>query len=201
MTVLPLPAGVRRFVLDGIPAEPWRNGAGWTRSVAVHERGGEVDLRVSAADITHAGPFSRFDGMDRTAVLIQGQRLQLEDGGQRLVFEAPGHMQRFSGERQLHAVAPDQPARLWNVMARRGQAQAQVEVHRAGTLVLAAGGTSVLFVFHGQYLLCTGGDALLQLEAGEGLYVENTPRALELHPAYPSSSLVHTRFQIRSQNA
>ncbi|WP_157265750.1 HutD/Ves family protein [Azohydromonas aeria] len=201
MTLLPLPAGVRRFALDRLPAEPWRNGAGWTRTVAVHERGGDVDWRVSAADITHAGPFSRFDGMDRTAVLIQGPRLQLEGSGQRLVFEAPGHLQRFSGEQELHAVAPEQPARLWNVMARRGQAEARVEVHRAGTLVLAAGDTSVLLVFHGQYQLCAGGDALLQLEAGEGLYVENTRRALELHPAYPSSSLVHTRFRIGSPHA
>lgn len=201
MTVLPLPAGVRRFALDGLPAEPWRNGAGWTRTVALQERGGEVDWRVSAADITHAGPFSRFDGMDRTAVLIQGQHLQLEGGGQRLVFEAPGQLQRFSGEQELHAVAPEQPARLWNVMARRGRAQAQVEVHRTGTLVLSAGNTSVLLVFHGQYQLCAGGDVLLQLEAGEGLYVENAPRALELLPAYPSSGLVHTRFRIGSQHA
>lgn len=97
-------------------------------------------LGVSAAEITHAGPFSRFDGMDHTAVLIQGQRLQLERGGQRLVFEAPGHSQRFSGEQQLHAVVPaDQSVRLWNVMTRRGHATAQVEVHRAGMLVLAAG--------------------------------------------------------------
>jgi environmental stress-induced protein Ves len=201
MNVLPLPCGVRRFALDRIPAEPWRNGAGWTRTVVAHARGDQVDLRISAADVTDAGPFSRFDCMDRTAVLIQGKRLQLEGDGQSLVFEELGHLQRFSGEQELHAVAPDQAARLWNVMARRGYAHAQVNVHRAGTLVLAAGTTSVVFVFRGQYQLCDGSGVLLQLEAGEGLYVENTPWELVLQPAYPSSSLVHTQFRIEAHEA
>lgn len=199
MNVLPLPAGMRRFALDLLPAEPWRNGAGWTRAVAMELRGAETAWRISAADITDAGPFSRFDGMDRTAVLIQGQGLELEGDGERLVFEEPGHLQRFSGEQELHAVAPQGPARLWNVMARRGCAQARVDVHGAGALGLAPGTTSVLFVFQGQYQLCDGSDVLLQLDAGEGLHVEHMPTALTLLPAYPRSSLIHTQIQVEAR--
>ena len=80
MHVTALPAGLRRFTLADLPRERWRNGAGWTRTVASAAHvadGGQPDWRVSLAEISQGAPFSLFPGMDRTAVLVRGGPVRL----------------------------------------------------------------------------------------------------------------------------
>ena len=64
---------------------PWKNGAGRTTEIAAHPAGAALDAfawRVSIADVERDGPFSRFPGIDRTIVLLDGagMRLACPDG-------------------------------------------------------------------------------------------------------------------------
>lgn len=189
-----LPRGVRHFVLDELPAEPWRNRGGVTRTIAAAAQDDEVIWRVSAADITQAGAFSRFEGMNRTAVLIRGQRLELAGGRRHIAFEGLGHTAHFDGDELLHASVPEQAARLWNVMTRRGRAMATVEEHHDGAIDIEPRRVTFVFVLRGRYLLQSGGRELLHIDAGEGLDLSGSDTALTLRAVQGGSSLVRTEI-------
>lgn len=194
MSALALPSEVQRFVLDEIPAEPWRNGGGVTRTIASATQGGQVIWRVSAADITRAGPFSRFPGMNRTAVLIQGERLELTGGSRTLLFPGLGHTVHFDGDESLYSSQPASPVRLWNVMTRRGQAMTSVAEYRDSPLSLKPGGTAFVLVIKGQYLVQDDGGETRTLTAGQGLDLRLAGAAVTLKPACAGSSLIHTEI-------
>jgi len=65
--------------------QPWKNGAGLTREIAVgpvDANFADFDWRISVAEIARDAPFSAFPGIDRCIVLLQGRGMQLrsEDG-------------------------------------------------------------------------------------------------------------------------
>ncbi|HXZ10527.1 MAG TPA: HutD family protein, partial [Paraburkholderia sp.] len=65
----------------GLVASPWKNGGGVTREVAAYPQGAGLDTfvwRVSVADVSQPGPFSRFAGIDRTLVLLSGAGMLLD---------------------------------------------------------------------------------------------------------------------------
>jgi len=54
---------------------PWKNGGGTTRDIASSPPGASLDdfvWRLSLAQVDRDGPFSRFDNVDRTLVLLSG---------------------------------------------------------------------------------------------------------------------------------
>ena len=60
---------VRRWA-DAVE-RPWRNGGGVTRELASSPEGvDDFDWRVSIAEVTASGDFSRFPGVDRTIVRL-----------------------------------------------------------------------------------------------------------------------------------
>jgi environmental stress-induced protein Ves len=215
-----LPAGLRRLGWDDLPRERWRNGMGWTRAVALDAGGdaaGEaVRWRVSLAEISQAAPFSRFEGMDRTAVLVHGGPLRLCGPDREWALNTPGDLARFAGEAPLDNTAPLSEARIWNVMTRRGQARAEVQVHDAAQgalpLVVARGARdagdagdagdqgahTLVWVLAGRCALRdAAGRTLCTLEAAEGLHQSpsgGAVAALSLHPLSPETRLVCTRL-------
>lgn len=162
------------FAIDALRREPWRNGAGWTRTVCAQtvdaRPDGEVLWRISVADITGAGAFSQFDGMDRTAVMLQGGRLQLTNTDVQLDFDGPGSQVQFPGEWALQCSAPQGATQLLNTMVRRGQATAQVQVVGNTALELKAGATHVLVVLRGSYVLRSASGARHTLQARHGVH-------------------------------
>ncbi|WP_285247873.1 HutD family protein [Pseudarthrobacter sp. efr-133-R2A-89] len=67
---------------SGLKAEPWRNGGGVTREIARQDSSdGGWDWRVSIADVTKAGDFSAFPGMERVLTVIEGELLLLTVDG------------------------------------------------------------------------------------------------------------------------
>ncbi len=67
------------------PILPWKNGGGITREILkVPPDGAEFEWRLSLATIDAPGPFSSFEGYERTLVLVDG-------GGVRLDFGPQGH--------------------------------------------------------------------------------------------------------------
>lgn len=62
----------RTIHLADVPATRWRNGGGMTRELAICPTQGEWSWRMSVAEVSASGPFSRFDGVTRWFAVLQG---------------------------------------------------------------------------------------------------------------------------------
>ncbi|MET3904456.1 HutD family protein [Paenarthrobacter sp. 4246] len=107
-----------------IHPEPWRNGGGVTRELASHPKAasaqdGAWDWRVSIADVSKAGDFSVFPGMERVITIIEGELLLLTVDGSEHPLEKYRPF-RFSGEAASGATLPTGNIRDLNVIARAG---------------------------------------------------------------------------------
>lgn len=113
---------LRRF--EDQQVVPWRNGGGVTREIAVRA-GADTPFdmlwRVSAATVAAPGPFSRFEGIDRTLVVIAGNGLVLATGADRVTLTTDSAPYAFDGETDIDAYNVDGPTVDLNVMTRRGQ--------------------------------------------------------------------------------
>ena len=206
MHVTALPAGLRRFTLADLPRERWRNGAGWTRTVASATHAAEAglpDWRVSLAEINQGAPFSQFPGMDRTAVLVRGGPVCLRGGAgehdalRHWPLSAPGDAARFAGEWPMDNTPPEREALIWNVMSRRGQVHAEVTVGpSAGEgIALCDTGHTLVWVLQGRFTVLTAeGHERLTLDADEGLHSHGRHGALRLVPDTAHARLVHTQL-------
>ncbi|ANW49683.1 histidine utilization protein HutD [Burkholderia pseudomallei] len=152
---------------DALVASPWKNGGGVTREIAAHplrERAGHGALdafawRVSVADVTDAGPFSRFPGIDRTLVLLAGAGMTLVDtGGARHALRAPLDRVAFAGEAAIAAELHDGPTRDFNLMTRRDAARGSVDVWRSGASHALRADAVLLFCASGAPVVDLGVD-------------------------------------------
>ncbi|HKS54305.1 MAG TPA: HutD family protein [Steroidobacteraceae bacterium] len=131
------------------PSRPWKNGGGTTRDIIVSPPGAsldEFDWRLSLAQVDRDGPFSRFDGVDRTLVLLSGEMLLQEPD--RCIGLIRGEPVEFPGERTIEAALNGGSTLDFNVMTRRGRMQHTVrrEEFTAHTnLASSKGSTLALF--------------------------------------------------------
>lgn len=175
---------MQRLQLHTLPRERWANGLGWTRPVAhgtdVH---GELLWRVSLAEIAEAAPFSRFEGLDRTAVLVRGGPVVLQGPDQRWCLSQLGDEARFAGEWALSNAQPEREALLWNVMVRRGVAHAQVCCVADQDWTAPSEGISLVWVLGGCYALACAPEGWPDtLRAGDGLWVPPGEAGVVLRP-------------------
>jgi environmental stress-induced protein Ves len=110
---------------------PWKNGGGFTREIALHPLGATMDdfqWRVSTAEVAADGPFSRFEGVDRTLVILAGAGFDLAIGNAPPVRLTPGSEPlAFAADTPTAATLLTGPVTDLNVMVRRGLWSAQVE--------------------------------------------------------------------------
>jgi environmental stress-induced protein Ves len=105
------------------PSRPWKNGGGTTRNILVSPARASLDdfdWRLSLAQVDRDGPFSRFDNVDRTLVLLSGT-MTLHEPGRRIEL-VPGEPVQFPGERAVAATVSGGSTLDFNVMTRRGRA-------------------------------------------------------------------------------
>jgi environmental stress-induced protein Ves len=105
-------------------SEPWRNGGGVTRELASHPKAasaqdGAWDWRVSIADVTKAGDFSAFPGMERVLTVVDGELLLLTVDGAEHPLEKYRPF-RFSGDAAANGALPTGDIRDLNVITRAG---------------------------------------------------------------------------------
>jgi len=149
------------------PTRPWKNGGGTTRDIVVSPPGASLDdfdWRLSLAQVDRDGPFSRFDNVDRTLVLLSGAMTLHEQeshvprdfSGQRsLRLRSPlvihlvrGEPVTFEGERAIEATLAGGSTLDLNVMTRRDRARHTVRRENFGERADVAstrGSTIVLF--------------------------------------------------------
>jgi environmental stress-induced protein Ves len=102
---------------------PWKNGGGVTREIAVYVDGTEyADFlwRVSIATVDRDGPFSRFEGIDRTIAVLQGAGMILKSDDDEARLTPESQPFAFRGETPIDASVIDGETTDLNAMTRRG---------------------------------------------------------------------------------
>ena len=120
--------------LSDCPLQPWKNGLGRTRQIAVHPAGAGADdfvWRVSIAEVDSAAPFSRFPGIDRQIALLDGNGFTMTFDDNRVhSLTTPFTPFAFAGEAKVAVTLVDGPTRDFNLMVRRARAQGELQVWR-----------------------------------------------------------------------
>ena len=187
---------LNRFSRADLVPMPWKNGGGTTREIACWPQGAGIenfDWRVSIATIATSGPFSKFEGVDRTIMLLDGDGVALQgDGVQHRLDEALQPF-AFSGDVALDCTLLGGESSDFNVMSRRERCAAQVAVI-AQTQALEAAQDGLLLSLHGDW---RAGDETLA--SGEGLWWAATPRRWTLEPLTPNAMLVAVHWSRRTK--
>jgi len=152
---------------DDLKAVPWKNGLGITREIAVEPPGASMDdfvWRVSIADVDTASPFSRFPGIDRTIVLLEGDGFTMTlDGKREHALTVPCVPFAFPGEAAVEVALAGGATRDFNLMIRRGQARGTIDVVH-GPNRLEVDDAALLHVARGTAIVdgvaCAAGDTL-----------------------------------------
>ena len=114
------------FAFASLPVSRWQNGAGETREIVrVPHPQAPFLWRCSVATLQADGPFSRFEGVDRTLVLLEGEPFWLRGGGASHYLRR-GEPWLFPGERPLASEGIAGPGLDFNIMTLRGKARASV---------------------------------------------------------------------------
>lgn len=110
------------------PVQPWVNGGGTTRVIAVHPddvKDVAFDWRLSVATVT-SGDFLRLPGVDRVIVLVDGPPMVLTIDGAAHALD-PFQPKRFTGESVVSCEVSRECLDL-NVMTRREVCSAEVSI-------------------------------------------------------------------------
>ncbi len=186
----------RCFELAELPDMPWKNGAGRTREIACWPPGAgihEFDWRISVAAMAANGPFSRFDGIDRSIMLLSGDGVLLDDGVAPHRLDRPLAPFAFAGEAPLHATLLGGISQNFNVMTRRGRCRARIGLLRGPEqLAVLPDSAALLLAIRGGWRCAPVDQATLALADGAGAWwppgeapgrIQVTPLACE-HPGF-----------------
>jgi len=105
------------------PLVSWKNGGGMTREIAVHfddAQSADFLWRISQAVVDRAGAFSRFEGIDRTIAVLEGQGLVLKSQASEVRLDCDSPPYCFAGEVDIEADLAAGATTDLNVMTRRG---------------------------------------------------------------------------------
>jgi environmental stress-induced protein Ves len=156
---------------------PWKNGAGRTTEIAVHPAGAALDAfdwRVSIADVERDGPFSRFPGIDRTIVLLEGGGMRLRSARGEIELTTPCVPHEMSGDDAVECTLAAGPCRDFNAMFRRGRARGRITVVRDdGSTDIGPAPFRLAYAVAGPHECTLPGHPVVRLEEGHALLVDS----------------------------
>ena len=142
---------------------PWKNGGGLTREILkVPADAADFDWRLSLATIAAPGPFSAFEGYDRTLLLVRGAGVELDFGTHRGTLQAPGQMVVFDGAWPPQCALLDGPSTDLNLIVARTRVEAVTDV-----LVLTAPEPIHTSGWEETLICCVSGSAKIENASGE----------------------------------
>jgi environmental stress-induced protein Ves len=156
---------------------PWKNGAGETTEIAVSPLGASldaIDWRLSMASVAADGPFSIFEGIDRTLAVLEGEGIRLSFGNSAPVALSPSSPPFcFRGDVSVTGNLLGGPITDFNVMTRRGTFRHQVSViaDRAIREPDLAPGIAAVHCTKGRCLI-SASSGVLSMAAGETALAE-----------------------------
>jgi environmental stress-induced protein Ves len=112
--------------LTDAPPAAWKNGGGLTRELMAWPNAQSWLCRMSVADISRSGPFSRFEGVERWFAVLAGAGVRLALGNQPAMaahsLKPDAAPFCFAGELPAECALVDGAAQVFNLMLRRGSA-------------------------------------------------------------------------------
>ena len=192
-------SAVRFIDCRRIAPEPWANGGGTTRTLARgSEAGGEVAWRVSVATLEGPAKFSQFAGYDRTLLLVDDGAIDLhsQDGPLQARAGQPVH---FSGDLHMWVNLPARPVSVLNVMCRRGEARARMNVV-SHSLRLTPAATQLLVSLAGQWSVESSLLRGVALAPFHALWISGRPEELALRPSGPGAQLASVAIDLLDED-
>ena len=188
-------SGVRHFSRSTLPVTPWKNGGGTTQEIASWPQGaalGGFGWRVSIATIAAAGPFSVFEGIDRSIMLLEGDgvRLRSQDGAIDHRLDAAHQPFAFEGEAALDCSLLGGRSHDFNVMTRRGRCRTELPIIRERAATVQACRHGLLYALRGSWALAPG-ETIAQ---GEGVWWGDKPQGWQAQPQSSGALLLTVRF-------
>lgn len=186
---------LHRFARSSLPVTPWKNGGGTTCEIASWPPTAGIDdfdWRVSIATIAASGPFSVFEGVDRTLMLLQGDGVHLQADGIDHQLDRPNMPFAFSGDLPLHCTLLGGVSSDFNVMSRRQRGRAEVRV-LSGADALDAAPAGLLMSLRGSWQADAERIAE-QIAKGEGLWWSGNALSWSVTPADVDALLVVMRW-------
>lgn len=174
---------------------PWKNGGGETREILASPPGAtldSLDWRVSLATVASDGPFSVFNGVQRTLCVIRGAgiRLQVGDAAPVTLLESsPPHS--FDGEAKTSATLIDGTIVDLNVMSRRGRWRHAVKrlICTDSLDIEVDARLAIVFCQRGQ-LMCIAGNESGALGREDCAVIDGDIPLIRLRAAEPAEVLV-----------
>ena len=111
--------------LRDIPPSAWRNGGGSTRELLAWPDTHDWHWRLSVAEVTRAGPFSTFAGVQRWFAVLAGAGVCLNVGGLSHKLTCASRPCRFDGGMPADCETIDGPTQDFNLMVRGGEAHVE----------------------------------------------------------------------------
>lgn len=124
--------------LAEVEAAPWKNGGGVTRELWRAPEAGDFRLRVSVAEVAAAGPFSRFDGVERVITLLHGAGFRLRGPTWTIDLRSGSAPFRFAGDEPVDCTLLEGPITDVNVMWTRALGSFVVRRRRSGRVAAGA---------------------------------------------------------------
>jgi len=171
--------------VSALPSSPWKNGGGSTRTIAVFPPDAgfdDFDWRISIADVVSSGEFSRFPGVDRSILLLDGAGMILHLDSGSITLTTPYKPLLFRGDDAVRSELLNGATRDFNVMTRRGCATADVKVVQSKVQFAADAG--VFFCPRGAFRTANA-----DLEAGCALLVDR-PEENSFEPRTPDAVMI-----------
>lgn len=156
---------------------PWKNGKGETVEIAVFPQGATVenfDWRISTATVAEDGPFSVFDGIDRTLSVLTGEGITLAvAGNEEIDLRQDTAPHSFAADVVTSARLIGGPITDLNVMTRRGRWDHAVTLQTGAADAIAApvSGT-VVVVFMDPCTIVGGAAAAIEIASLDAILLE-----------------------------
>ena len=141
------------IALASSAAQPWRNGGGVTRELLALPTRDAWRARISVADVTANGPFSRFEGIERWFAVLEGEGVALVSTGQTHVLTPASELLLFDGGEPVNCELLGGPTRDFNLMAPPGKGRLR---RVRGSLAVSTTAPSLVAVYahaHGAQLM------------------------------------------------
>jgi environmental stress-induced protein Ves len=190
--------------------QPWRNGRGFTEELALWPDAarfdrGDFDWRISRSIVREPGAFSAFPGFDRILVITRGEALILVHGESAPRARLRRHEPyRFAGDWTTSAELPAGEIADFNVLVRRGAAQADVEVLQLGRRharePIARGHAFAHVAAGAARVRVTDEEEAFELDAGESLWARGARDGEELDLLGTTDDAVVILVRVRGGN-
>jgi uncharacterized protein len=148
-----------RIALNDVVPTPWRNGGGMTRELVVFPVREHWHWRMSVAAIASAGPFSRFEGVERWLAVPHGQGVRLSVDGVSQTLTAASEPLAFGGGAEVLCEPLGGSTLDFNLMVRQGRGHMQ-RVRGDVALAVASGSAIALWSGDGKARATFEGQAM-----------------------------------------